>query len=113
MFKQNRAEKTSIRVNNSYIGERIEEKIERIVHNGEPIQDGAPIVYTERKDGVKPEYNIRTDRFDVAIDAMDKVSKTYKAKREERLKAVKGGKDEGSKDDGEAGGQSIQGTDNK
>ena len=45
---------------------------------------------------------------------MDKVSKTYKAKREERLKAVKGGKDEGSKDEGgETGGQSIQGTDNK
>lgn len=53
-------------------GETIEQKVERIVQNQEPITDGAPIIFTERKDGVLPAYNIRTDRFDIAIEAMDK-----------------------------------------
>ena len=46
----------------------------------EPITDGAPIIYTPFKEGVKPEYNIRTDRWEVAIEAMDKVS-SYEASR--------------------------------
>lgn len=54
-------------------GEWIEEKVRRVVENGEPIEDGAPIVYTERKDGVKPEYNIRTDRWEIAQEAMEAV----------------------------------------
>ena len=43
-----------------FTGESIETKVNRIVNNGEPITDGAPIIYTERKDGVLPEYDIRT-----------------------------------------------------
>nr|QJB21156.1 MAG: hypothetical protein [Microvirus sp.] len=77
---------TLISVNTSLVGEDITTKIERILNNKEPIKDGAPLIYTERKDGVLPGYDIRTDRFEVAIDAMDKVSKTHLAKRMERLK---------------------------
>ena len=44
----------------TFEGETIETKVNRIVNNGEPIKDGAPIIYTERKDGVLPEYDIRT-----------------------------------------------------
>lgn len=90
---------TSLSVNNSIEGETIEEKIRRITETKEPISDGAKIIYTPRKDGVKPEYDIRTDRFDVAIEAMDKVNKTRIAKREERLKLENDGV------------ESIQGTD--
>lgn len=86
MYKRNKPKQTTLRVNNSKEGETIEMKMERVINNKEPIKDGAPIVYTERKEGVLPGYNIRTDRFDVAIDAMDKVSKTHIAKREERIK---------------------------
>lgn len=86
MYKKNKPAKTTLKVNTSYKGERIEEKIERIMNNKEPISDGAPIVYTDRKDGVKPEYDIRTDRWDVALDAMDKVSSSHIARREQRLK---------------------------
>ena len=77
---------TGLIINNSVEGETIEMKIERITVNKEPITDGAPLIYTERKDGVLAGYDIRTDRFEVAIDAMDKVSKTNQAKREERAK---------------------------
>lgn len=79
-------------VNKSTKGEPIEHKIERIVSNKEPIKDGAPIIYTERKTGVNPSHNIRTDRFEIAIDAMEKVAKSYKAKREERAKMAEDGK---------------------
>ena len=54
-------------------GEYIEEKVRRITENGEPIEDGAPIIYTERKNGVNPAYNIRTDRWEIAQDAMEQV----------------------------------------
>lgn len=55
----------------TYEGENIESKIRRITENGEPIKDGAPMVYTEKKDRVKPEYNIRTDKWDLVLDKME------------------------------------------
>lgn len=58
-----------------YEGETIETKVRRIVDSKEPITDGAPIIYTEKKDGVLPQYNIRTDRWDMAIMAMDAVNR--------------------------------------
>ena len=65
-------------------GERIEQKVERLLSNKEPIKDGAPLVYTDKKDGVLPAYDIRTDRFEVAADAMDLVNKAKIAKSEGR-----------------------------
>ena len=73
-----------IKYNKSYVGERLEEKIQRIASNKEPIKDGAPLIYTERKNGVMPEYNVKTDRFEVAVIAMDAVAKSHLAKREAR-----------------------------
>ena len=63
----------------SYVAETIEQKVRRIVNNKEPIKDGSPLLYQERKDGVQPSYNIKTDRWDVAVEAMDKVTKSYHA----------------------------------
>lgn len=74
--------KTKMIANKAYQGERIEQKMERIITNKEPITDGAPIIFTERKDGVMPEYDIRTDKWDVAIDAMDKVETSNRMKRD-------------------------------
>ena len=62
------------------IGEAIEEKVKRITENNEPITDGAPIIYTNRDDGVLPAYNIRTDRWEIAQQAMDAVSQANLAK---------------------------------
>lgn len=84
---------TYINVNDSYLGETIEMKMERVINSGEPISEGATIIYTDRREGVRPEYNIRTDRWDVALDAMDKVTKSQLAKRVEFYK-----KDEPKKD---------------
>lgn len=57
----------------TYSGETIETKIERVTANNEPITDGAEIVYTEKKNGVMPEYNVRTDKWEIAESAMDRV----------------------------------------
>ena len=64
----------------TYTAESIETKVRRIMDENEPITDGAPIIYTPLEDGVKPEYNIRTDRWEVAIAAMDKIS-SYEASK--------------------------------
>lgn len=85
MYRFKGMRKTSLGVNESREGETIEMKIERIVNNKEPITDGAPIVFTERKDGVRPEFDIRTDRFEIAIDAMNKVTKSNLAKRDAKI----------------------------
>lgn len=61
-------------------GESIENKVRRITENNEPITDGAPIIYTNRDDGVLPAYNIRTDRWEVAQAAMDAVNQANLAK---------------------------------
>ena len=68
-----------------YEGESIETKCARILQNKEPITDTAPIIYTAKEDGVLPAYNIRTDRFDIAMDAYDKITKSS-AKKEQAVK---------------------------
>lgn len=81
--KKIRNYKTDIVLNESVEGESIEVKVQRIVENNEPISDGAPIIFTDRRDGVLPAYDIRTDRFELAIDGMDYVAKSNLAKRAE------------------------------
>lgn len=61
-------------------GESIEVKVRRILTNKEPITDGAPLIYTEKSAGVMAGYNIRTDRWELATDAMDKIHKSNIAK---------------------------------
>lgn len=76
-------------------GETIEDKVERIMNNGEPITDNAPIIYTERKDGIGAMYDIRTDRFDLAIDATTKIEQSLRAKRDEYMKQQEQSKEKG------------------
>lgn len=89
MYQKYKPSITTITANESYKGETIEQKINRIVNNKEPIKDGAPLVYTDRKDGVQPAYNPRTDRFEVAVEAMDKVTQAKLAKRTPVVKMEK------------------------
>lgn len=64
--------------NFTYQAEPREVKLRKII-SGETndMEDGVfPTIYTEKKDGVMPEYDIRTDRFEVALDAIDKINKS-------------------------------------
>ena len=70
-------------------GQTIEEKIERMKANKEPISDGAPLLYTDRKDGVLAGYDIRTDRFEVALGLQEKIEKSKAAKKTAAMRIVK------------------------
>lgn len=64
--------------NLTYQAEPREVKLRKII-SGEAnnMEDGVfPTIYTEKKDGVQPEFDIRTDRFEIAIDAMDKINQS-------------------------------------
>lgn len=120
MYKQNKMHNTSINRNTSTVGESIEEKVERITNNKGPITDAVELIYTERSEGVLPAYDIRTDRFEIAIDAMTAIQKTKIAEREKRItdklgKKAKDGMDIESKTESknEGGAQPTAGTDSK
>lgn len=80
--------------NLTYQADPREVKLRKIV-SGEAnnMEDGVfPTIYTEKKDGVQPEFDIRTDRFEVAIDAIDKINQSAAnqiAKNKGETEAVK------------------------
>ena len=83
MKRVNVPTKSKIRTTDAYECDRLELKLRRLIESKEPIDENVtvPLVYTERKDGVLPAYDIRTDRFDLAIMAMDAANKMRDAKR--------------------------------
>lgn len=71
---------SQIKTWNTYEAEPLEVKLRRKMKGGkvdEEEGDGKTwaIAYTEKKDGVKPEYDIRTDRFEIAREAMETLEK--------------------------------------
>lgn len=74
-----------LHVNNSVEGEPLCRKIERMISNKEPIESVSPIIYTPKKDGVIAAYNIRTDRWKIAQNAMNAANKSWIAKRQEAM----------------------------
>lgn len=70
-----------IRVNNfagmikmTDLGETLIKKCQRILDEGEPLTDGAPMIYTPKQAGVRDDCNIRTDKWALAMSAMDRVN---------------------------------------
>lgn len=88
MIRASMGKITQIKKNDSEVGETIEMKFERIMNNNEPIKDGAPLIYQDRDEGVAPGYDIRTDRFEIAVMGMDTVEKSIQAKRENKAKEI-------------------------
>lgn len=86
-------------------GQTIEEKMRLVMQNKEPIEEGAPLIYTPRNEGVSAGYNIRTDRFDIAMEGMKVVHKSAIAQRDAKNNPPQ-------KEDNKevAGSESIQGS---
>ena len=55
-------------------GETLIKKIQRILDENEPLTDGAPMIYTPKQAGVREDCNVRTDKWAVAMAAMDRVN---------------------------------------
>ncbi len=113
MYRVKKKNKTNFSVNKQIQGEPLERKIERMVNNGEVLDGGnVPMIYTERMEGVQAGHDIRTDRFEVAVEVADKVSKGKIAKSEARYEEAAEVSGEGDKSsDGEA--KSIEGNGDK
>lgn len=60
--------------NDSYEAEPLEVKLRKATEEKKPIEAVAPMIYTEKSKGVIPEYDIRTDRFEIAQTAMEKLN---------------------------------------
>lgn len=72
--------RSTIIIRTQYEAEPLEVKLRRKMKGGkvdEEEGDGKTwaVTYTEKKDGVKPEYDIRTDRFEIAREAMETLEK--------------------------------------
>lgn len=72
--------KSRIQINNLYEAEPLEVKLRRKMKGGKVDEEEGEgktwaITYTEKKDGVRPEYDIRTDRFEIAREAMETLEK--------------------------------------
>lgn len=65
--------KTTIRGVKPTKGLTIEQKMEKLTLNNEPISEGDELIFTEANEGVAPEYDIRTSKWDVVVDAADKL----------------------------------------
>lgn len=66
-----RKAKSLITINECYEGDCIEEQIRKKMAGEEIQMTGKALLYTERKEGVLPITNIRTDRWEIAQNAVD------------------------------------------
>lgn len=69
-------------------GETLELQIKRMKETNQPIEGGAPTIFTARKDGVIPEYDIRSDKWDRALENMEQVSRNRQEQRAEWLEKL-------------------------
>ncbi|AXH74847.1 MAG: hypothetical protein [Microviridae sp.] len=85
MHRQNKLKSLKYKFSKSVKGETLEAKIRRFMNNKEKMDGTAPLLYTERSEGVKAGYDPRADKWEVAADAMDKgVTGVHRSKREQR-----------------------------
>lgn len=104
MYKATKNNRSSIVQNDSTQGEPIEAKVERMISNKEPIKDEGALNFTSREDGVRPEMDIRTDRAELALDAVDKKTQQILKRRQDAIDAKKPKKDDKKTPDAGEGG---------
>lgn len=73
-----------------YEGEDIHEKVDRLLNTEQPIETEPSFqpIYTLRKDGVIAEYDVRADKWDQALNIMDKANREKIVKSEEYTKTT-------------------------
>lgn len=107
--RKNTARKGTLKVNDSYEGETLEVKIRRLLNNKEDMgEPGVPLIYTERQEGVQAAYDIRTDRFEIAVEAKDYVTRSRLADRDNRHKTPEQIQAEETERQAEAGRRKIK-----
>lgn len=58
--------------------------MQRMMQQGADFSDTTDLIYTDRKDGVIPETDIRNEHWDTAVEATDTATKNHLTKRDAR-----------------------------
>lgn len=74
-------------------GTPIEKQIANAMSVQEPIDNSSPIQFTKRSDGVLPDFDIRTDKWDVAQKAMTAVADKVRQNRISKMQDIAKGDD--------------------
>lgn len=82
MYEKNKMPRTSLVVNKSYEAETIEMMIRRQTKQGEPIDEGAPMIFPPDPGKTSPQHNIKVDKFEQAMASLSAVEKARIAKGE-------------------------------
>lgn len=88
-MKKFRNYSTSLENPELFEAESLEQKLRRVSATGEPIEAEVDLIFQERSDGIDASCDIRTDRFDMALEAADSITKSYLAMREKKTEVVK------------------------
>lgn len=82
-YVRNKMTRTTIRVNNTTIGKTIEEKLRLIKNNKDKVDAIRPMLFTRKRDGVPPEYDIRTSAREMGAYAADLIATKHNGKLSE------------------------------
>ncbi len=88
-YKKRTYGRSTMLINNSFEGETLEQKVQRMMSNKEPIGTDKDAIFTERKQGILPAYNIKTDKWEIAVEAMNSIASGKVEQRTGSMKVVK------------------------
>lgn len=87
MFRQPKYTTSNFKGIQSYEAKSIETELEEIITQKKPVEATAPLIYTEKKDGVIEDFDIRTDKWEAMQRAANYVNEQ---KREYRKADMEG-----------------------
>lgn len=91
MYRERSYNRTSLSRNEGVEGETIEMMMERALNNTGDLKTlevpNKELIFQAREEGINPAYDVRTDKFEEAIKATDKVTAHSRAKTDEKVKA--------------------------
>lgn len=87
IYVKKKMQSNHIKGNDHFEGVSLEKELKQINTQGiQPDRNITQVFYTQRKDGVLKETDIRTDRWEIGQDAMDHVNKEFQKRIDESLK---------------------------
>lgn len=114
MYKKRIPNTTVIKGEKGSPGESLMHKMRRILANKEPIKSNpASMIYSERKAGVLPHTDIRTNRWDLAVQGTNLISDQFRGKRDadEWAKEAKANMEKEAQQNNSGGAGGTQATD--
>lgn len=87
IYVKKKIQSNHIKGNDHFEGMSLEKELSQINAQGiQPDRNITQVFYTQRKDGVLQETDIRTDRWEIGQNAMDHVNNEFQKRIDENLK---------------------------